>query len=167
MISFDFCIKMVKYSWIWVCQSLCSLTLKRKPYIISRDGWIKDPKCYRSDDLRDYYFNFLFASTSDTWLKWVQQSSNSSWKRLSYLYGYLQTILGFDENKYTVSNQLQSTLANILTWKLLGNKTLRKKCPNTEFFPVRIFLYSDWLNTGKYGPEKTPYMDTFHRVRNV
>ena len=21
-----------------------------------------------------------------------------------------------------------------------------------------------WLNTGKYGPEKTPYLDTFHAV---
>ena len=23
------------------------------------------------------------------------------------------------------------------------------------------------LNTGKYGPEKTPYLDTFHAVKNV
>ena len=23
-------------------------------------------------------------------------------------------------------------------------KTLREKCPNTELFLVRIFLYSDW-----------------------
>ena len=23
-------------------------------------------------------------------------------------------------------------------------KTMREKCPNTEFFLVRIFLYSDW-----------------------
>ena len=37
---------------------------------------------------------------------------------------------------------------------------------------VRIFLHSDWntnksvfsLNAGKYGPEKTPYLDTFHAV---
>ena len=28
--------------------------------------------------------------------------------------------------------------------------SLREKCPNTEFFLVRIFL----TNTGKYGPEK-------------
>ena len=51
--------------------------------------------------------------------------------------------------------------------------TLREKCPNTEFFLVRIFLHSDWIrkdtsylsvfspNAGKYGPEKTPYLDTF------
>ena len=24
--------------------------------------------------------------------------------------------------------------------------------------------YGDLLNTGKYGPEKTPYLDTFHAV---
>ena len=28
----------------------------------------------------------------------------------------------------------------------------REKCPNTELFPVRIFLYLDWI---KYGPEIT------------
>ena len=45
------------------------------------------------------------------------------------------------------------------------------------FFLVRIFPYSDWIrkdalylsvfspNTGKYGPEKTSYLDTFHAVR--
>ena len=46
------------------------------------------------------------------------------------------------------------------------NGSLRGKCPNTEFFLVRIFLDSDWIkiftewisvfspNTGKYGPKK-------------
>ena len=33
------------------------------------------------------------------------------------------------------------------------------KCPNTELFPVRIFLYLDWI---KYGLEITSYLDTFH-----
>ena len=58
--------------------------------------------------------------------------------------------------------------------------SLREKCPNTELFLVRIFLYSDWIrrdtpvslrylsvfspNTGKYGPKITPYLDTFHAV---
>ena len=43
-----------------------------------------------------------------------------------------------------------------------------------SFFLVGIFQHSDWIrrdteylsvftpNTGKYGPEKTPYLDTFH-----
>ena len=50
--------------------------------------------------------------------------------------------------------------------------TLRQKCPNTEFFLVRIFLYSDLIrtvfspNTRKYGPEKTLHLDTFHAVHD-
>ena len=43
--------------------------------------------------------------------------------------------------------------------------SLREKCPNTGLFLVRIFLYWGWKyspNTGKYGPEITPYLDTFH-----
>ena len=52
--------------------------------------------------------------------------------------------------------------------------SLREKCPNTEFSLVRIFLYLNWIrrfspaafspNTGKYGPEKTQCLDTFHAV---
>ena len=28
---------------------------------------------------------------------------------------------------------------------LSAKQALRKKCPNTELFPVRIFLYSSWI----------------------
>ena len=35
---------------------------------------------------------------------------------------------------------------------------LREKCPNTEFFSSYFPVYG--LNTGKYGPDKTPYLDT-------
>ena len=53
------------------------------------------------------------------------------------------------------------------------------KVSKYEVFMLRVFLYSDWtviysvhlripyvfsLNTGKYGPEITPYFDTFHAV---
>ena len=41
--------------------------------------------------------------------------------------------------------------------------SLREKCLNTEFFLVRIFLFFS-PNKGNYGPEKTPYLDTFHAV---
>ena len=41
--------------------------------------------------------------------------------------------------------------------------SLRKECPNTEFFLVRIFpLFSP--KTGKYGPEKPPCLDIFRAV---
>ena len=51
---------------------------------------------------------------------------------------------------------------------------LHEKCPNIEFFLVRICPHSDWMrrdkeylsvfspNTGKYGLEKTPYLDTLN-----
>ena len=52
-------------------------------------------------------------------------------------------------------------------------------CPNTELFLVRIFLHSHRIrrftpqihvfsaNTGKYGPEITPYLDTFRAFLSV
>ena len=53
--------------------------------------------------------------------------------------------------------------------------SLREKCPNTEPFLVRISCirteYGDLLckcpYSEKYGPEKTPYLDTFHAVFRV
>ena len=45
---------------------------------------------------------------------------------------------------------------------LIANQALREMCPNTEFFLVRIFLFSDWIQE-KYEPEKTAYIVlTFH-----
>ena len=35
--------------------------------------------------------------------------------------------------------------------------SLREKCPNTEIF-WSVFS----RNVGKYGPENTPHLDTFH-----
>ena len=61
----------------------------------------------------------------------------------------------------------------------MTRKPLREKCPNTELFLVRIYCirteygeilrYSDTLfvfrpNTGKYGPEITPYLDIFYAM---
>ena len=40
--------------------------------------------------------------------------------------------------------------------------TLRERCPHTEFSGPYFPLLSP--NTGKYGPEKTPYLATFHTV---
>ena len=38
------------------------------------------------------------------------------------------------------------------------NYSLREKCPNSEFFLVRIFLHSDWIR------RDTPHLDTFHAL---
>ena len=50
--------------------------------------------------------------------------------------------------------------------------SLYETCPTTEFFPVRIFLHSDWNsgktqefspNTGEYGSEKNSVFGHFSR----
>ena len=40
--------------------------------------------------------------------------------------------------------------------------TLREKCPNTYFSGRNFPVFG--LNTEKYVPEKTPYLDSFHAV---
>ena len=47
-------------------------------------------------------------------------------------------------------------------------KTVREKCPNTEFFLVCIFLYSDRIHSryGKIQVRKTPCLDTFHALKD-
>ena len=58
------------------------------------------------------------------------------------------------------------------------NHSLGEKYQNTEFFRVRIFPHLDWIrrdtphlsvfcpNAGKYGPEKTPYLDSFRALHS-
>ena len=61
----------------------------------------------------------------------------------------------------------------------IKTQALREKCPNTEFFLARVFPHRTGYirteyrqilqifspNAGKYGPEKTPYLDTCHAVK--
>ena len=67
------------------------------------------------------------------------------------------------------------TTENMLTlWNIL-----RENCSNTELFLVSIFPHLDWIqrgtsclsvfspNPGKYGPEITPYLNTFHAVADT
>ena len=57
--------------------------------------------------------------------------------------------------------------------------SLREKCPNTDFFLVRIFPHLDWMgrdteylfvfspNAVKYGLEKAQYLDTFRTAIDI
>ena len=74
-----------------------------------------------------------------------------------------------------VSISIKLWKSNMIIWNKLFNfiqTSLREKCPNTEFFRVRIFPHSGWIrrdtdfspNARKYRPEKTPYLDLFHAV---
>ena len=68
---------------------------------------------------------------------------------------------------------------NCVSCSLMYQLSLREKRPNTELFLVRIFLHSDCIrrdtsylsvfssNAGKYGPEVTPYLDTFHALYSL
>lgn len=54
----------------------------------------------------------------------------------------------FSENKHEYVKRLFFTLSvyinnNFMT--LLTYEVMREKCPNTQFFPVRIFRHSDWI----------------------
>ena len=77
--------------------------------------------------------------------------------------------------KRAIKNELYDSSFQVIFWKSL-RLTLCEKCPNTEYFPVRIFPHSDWIrrdnsyfsvfspNAGKHGPENTPYLNIFHTV---
>ena len=58
------------------------------------------------------------------------------------------------------------SIRNLLDY--YSTPALLEKCPNTEFFLVRFFptVYLSLFgpNAGKCGPEKTPYLDTFHAL---
>ena len=47
----------------------------------------------------------------------------------------------------------------------MGRTTL-SKVSKYGVFLVRILFYFFSSNTGKYGPEKTPYLDKFHSVNH-
>ena len=59
----------------------------------------------------------------------------------------------------------------ILNFEQKVKISLREKCPNTEFSrirseygEIRSYLSIFSPNAGKSGPEKTPYLDTFHAL---
>ena len=68
------------------------------------------------------------------------------------------------------------SVGDISNGNYLYTQPLCENCPNTYFFLVRIFPHLEWIrrdaenlsifssNVGKYGPEKTAYLDTFHAV---
>ena len=73
-------------------------------------------------------------------------------------------------SKKTSRDAYKTQKTKIFQWNLLIIQTLQQKYPNTEFFLVRIFRHLDWIqrdtpNAGKYGLEKTPYLEKYHAVR--
>ena len=81
-----------------------------------------------------------YSSYYDLCKKSIKRSKN--WTKIS------------DRNGHETSN---ICLVNIS----YSDQSLREKCPNTEFFLVRIFLYSHWIQ------KNTPYLDPFHAVNRT
>ena len=75
-----------------------------------------------------------------------------------------------------IPSYIELPMSSIFAVIEIKRNTVCEMCRNTEFFLVRIFPHSDWIqkdtkylsifspNAGKYVPEKTPYLNTFHEV---
>ena len=155
---------MVKHFFLVSLNQICSFGLDLE----STCNWLfhfpilnmKDSFSLTQFNNKQRYFNFL-------WHYCCQTSPSPS------AYCNLRNI-----SQNILQNISQSTLYCIWTsltvLKRVKVTSLREKCPNTEYFLLRIFSHSDWIwrdtkylsvfspNAGKYGPENTPYLDTFH-----
>ena len=101
---------------------------------------------------------------------------NLNLKKCAKLCSVMEEHLWISSSSVNPSNVSDGILVLILTHFDAGRYELREKYPNAEFFPVRIFPHLDWIrrdtkylfvfipDVGKRGPEKTPYLDTFHAV---
>ena len=75
-------------------------------------------------------------------------------------------------NGKQISKKLRHAAYEISAYLLNFKMILREKCLNTEFFSGLYFpafgliteRYVFSPNAGKYGPEKTPYLDTFQAL---
>ena len=74
-------------------------------------------------------------------------------------------------NNFQIDQVMQASSPNIwlkpIFWHRTDQKlTLRKQCPNSEFFPVRIFSHFVQIRRfpEKNGPGKTSNRDIFHAV---
>ena len=87
----------------------------------------------------------------------------------------------WEEEEFRIESLTQKNNLAAIRQKLHKNRyqTLRAKYSDTEFFWsvfsciwVKYGGFTEQIsilgrNTGKYEPEKTPYLDTFHAVRGI
>ena len=103
----------------------------------------------------------FFQNLTYYWCRHVFTTLNISRESTWTFLTWIETLLSL-----YIRSSKDDLLSDNLFW------SLREKCLNTELFLVRIFLYLNWIqvnlhsqsNTGKYGPEKTPDLNTFHAV---
>ena len=119
-----------------------------------------------------------------TWVPFIVKYEHITHRALlnnanAYLNDRNKTLMNKMSLKLTLKTESLSSKLNhyaFSKWAHWIDLPLREKCPTAELFLASIFLYSDWIriftpqisifspNTGKYGPEITPYLDTFHGV---
>ena len=137
-----------------------------------------------SPALKKWVYHYHSSSSSEVfWTKNSKHIKKEASVTLSFYYILIQFCLFWSMTiNFVWSRFHYSQIVHFLQNSLYGLfyyifYQLRENCPNTEFFLVRIFLYLYRIrrlaprisvfssaNTGIYGPEKTPYLDTFHAV---
>ena len=94
----------------------------------------------------------------------------------SYLSIIVLLLLTMQCKNYSNGNLKLSSVICIATYDESDKETLREKCPNTEFFLIRIYPHSDWIRREtlriqsecwKIRTRKAPYLDTFHAVERT
>ena len=119
-----------------------------------------------------------------SWRRGPFKNYESTWEKFTTWCGQRQVYPFYCCIEYVVNylgELFENILESIALYAVIGLQshqrvTLHEMCPNTEFFLVRIFPHSDWIrrdtsylsifsqNAGKYGAEKSPYLDIFHAV---
>ena len=108
--------------------------------------------------LKNKYFKYYFSSNRD--------------------FSLMHLILPCYYYLYQYSLYCTNTTYFGISLRLALSSLLHENCPNTEFFLFHIFSHLDWIrrdteylsvfspNSGKYGQEKTPYLETFHTLHD-
>ena len=135
-------------------------------------------KSQKQKKLSEDGFFSVFSVEFERWEQTVWTAFTVKFKKDGYL--WFTNITRFCSRHYLECNfttcvaLVHNRLKTMLKQRYIDKKnctinnrvSLPEKCPNTELFLFRIFLYSDWMqedispNTGKCEPEMTPYLDT-------
>ena len=119
-----------------------------------------------------FYFIRCFAS-----LLWDVQGCRLYWAGVMPYIGYCRGSLTYCGKGIRMGKRCYKILVRDVPCAWVSLFVYHcERCPNKEFFLVRIFPHSDWIwrdteylsvfspNAGKSGREKTPYLNTFHAV---
>ena len=163
----------------WVLMRLCDLYSSSRS--LSHRNQTIDLLC-KSMDWFLYDSNLGHEKVNRSMmLYFLQSTSKETWNRRNAIYNICHKNsplrLLFCVPNVVYPYDLKIVQLSCFPWVQSNvNLALSEKCPNTEFFLIRIFLHLERIrrdteylslfspNAGKHGPEKTPYLDTFLAV---